>query len=430
MPGAVPTMPGVRAPPEYAERLRQDVARLLRRHSTSFPGSQPVSFLKQHIPQNLEKEDYFVCEKSDGIRCLMYLTRHGEDEATYLIDRKNDFYYVANLHFPLLDDMQKFHVDCLVDGELVLDDDGPLDPVDSTTTEDTGEAHAERKLVMRFLVFDSLVIDGKLLTERTLDKRLGYFRELVYKPYSHLCKTYPEEVSYFPFLVDFKDMEFSYALPKLWTEIVPKLKHGCDGLIFTSRSEPYIFGTDDKILKWKPADENSIDFKLFLHFPTYTDPTPPPNEEATYTDYDVQPITTLSIWTGDKNYKHYGDLYLTAEEWEKLRNLNEPLDERIVECVLDTELNAWRFLRFRDDKPNANHVTIANNVVLSVKDSVSKEDLLASANKIREAWKRRTAVQQQQEHEARRARERERERRVSSQPQQDGAVTGDKRKAV
>lgn len=66
----------------------------------------------------------------------------------------------------------------------------------------------------------------------------------MYNPYRHLCKTYPQEVEYFPFVLEFKSMEFSYAIERVFRDILPKLKHGNDGLIFTCRTSPYNFGTD------------------------------------------------------------------------------------------------------------------------------------------------------------------------------------------
>lgn len=99
-----------------------------------------------------------MCEKSDGVRCLLYFT---EDEAGkeihYLIDRKNDYYFVPHLHFPLLNDetYQSFHIQTLVDGELVLD------------------KLPNGKRQLRYLVFDCLMMDNKSLMERTLDKRLA-----------------------------------------------------------------------------------------------------------------------------------------------------------------------------------------------------------------------------------------------------------------
>ena len=101
---------------------------------------------------------YYLCEKTDGIRCLMYFTRDEADgEIHYLIDRKNDYYYVPGLHFPLPSDesFKKSHTDTIIDGELVLDTVSP------------------GKKVLRYLVFDCLVIGKKSVMEKTLDKRLA-----------------------------------------------------------------------------------------------------------------------------------------------------------------------------------------------------------------------------------------------------------------
>lgn len=88
----------------------------------------------------------------------MYFTRDGEKEAHYLIDRKNEYYYVPSLHFPLPSDptFQQFHDRTIIDGELVLD-----------------KVPGTARRVLKYLVFDCLVIDGKSVMERTLDKRLA-----------------------------------------------------------------------------------------------------------------------------------------------------------------------------------------------------------------------------------------------------------------
>ena len=40
---------------------------------------------------------YFLCEKTDGIRLLLYITTGDQgEEIVYLIDRKNDYYYLPN----------------------------------------------------------------------------------------------------------------------------------------------------------------------------------------------------------------------------------------------------------------------------------------------------------------------------------------------
>ncbi|KAF8466597.1 mRNA capping enzyme, catalytic domain-containing protein [Kalaharituber pfeilii] len=388
MPGAVPKMPGIKAPYDMTVQYRREVARLINRDGNySFPGAQPVSFARRHL-EELKNEDYYVCEKSDGTRCLMYFTEgdHGK-EIHYLvriIDRRNDYYYVPDLHFPKPGDhtFLTFHVGTLIDGELVLDE------------EPNGE------VILRYLVFDCLVLDGKILMHRTLDKRLAYFREFVYNPYVDLCKAFPQEVPYFPFRLEFKPMEFSYAIEKIFNEVLPQLKHGNDGLIFTCRNSAYKCGTDEKILKWKPTHENSIDFRLNLHFPIYqpgedseSDEDPDDEENMPRYNYGAMPEFELSIFEGGSNYSHFGTMYMTEKEWEDLKNLQIPLDDRIVECAMDDQ-KRWRFLRFRDDKKDANHISVVHSVLESIQDAVKEEDLLREAPEIRTAWKRRIGAPQ------------------------------------
>ena len=41
-----------------------------------------------------------------------------------------------------------------------------------------------------------------------------------------------------------------------------KLSHEPDGLIFQPLKEPYVTGPCPEVLKWKPLELNSVDFKL------------------------------------------------------------------------------------------------------------------------------------------------------------------------
>lgn len=357
--------------------MRKEVATLLGRTATGFPGAQPVSFSRKHL-EELLREDYYVCEKSDGMRYLLYMTDDEEgNEVHYFIDRKNDYWYIdrGSLHFPLPADRQKFHTATVLDGELVIDtmSDGRKEP--------------------RYLVFDCLVLDSQVLMNRELSKRLGYFQEQVFKPYRRLLDEYPSERQYQPFFVDQKDMQLAYGIEKMFMDVIRNLRHGNDGLIFTCLKSDYKPGTDPHIVKWKDAEDNTIDFVWKFTFPTVE-----PDEyerfigiTAPFVDYEAIPKVELLAHHGGgwpNGYQYYATMYLESSEWETLKGLGDPLDERVVEAYMDSQ-KRWRFYRFRDDKTDGNHITVVNSVIESIRDGVTKEDLLAAAKTIRDNWKAR-----------------------------------------
>jgi mRNA guanylyltransferase len=322
-------------------------------------------------------DSYYVCEKSDGIRYLLYINEdENGNEVHYFIDRKNNFWLNPNrnLHFPKPENEQAFHRQTLVDGELVFD----MEPDGSR--------------VPRFLLFDCLVIDGKSVMERSLDKRLAYMSQHLYQPYKKLFTQYPQELEYQPFQVRMKDMQLSYGIEMMFKDILPKLKHGNDGLIFTCRTSPYRHGTDPHILKWKPPEDNTVDCRLKIYFPLI-----PPSEDdlaegwnEPYPDYHS--LERAEIWAymgnGQTPYQKYADLHIADEEFEELISLGDPLQDRIVECYQD-EHGRWRISRFRDDKAEANHISTLNSVMRSIEDRVTRDDLLHVAKAVKDAWKAR-----------------------------------------
>src|SRR6185437_892359 len=57
--------------------------------------------------------------------------------------------------------------------------------------------------------------------------------------------------------VELKELQLSYGLNRVFDQI-PHLKHGNDGLIFTPVKPPYVCGTCENILKWKPSNKNTV----------------------------------------------------------------------------------------------------------------------------------------------------------------------------
>lgn len=399
---------GMRIPHEDEHFHRQTVADLLHRQTLNFPGAQPVSFARKHLDE-LQQTDYFMCEKTDGIRCLLFLTQIIGDggeviEAQFLIDRKNDYYYIPRdaLHLPRPDDFASFHTGTLLDGELV-------------------RQRKNGRELLSYLIFDLLAIDNEDVMSKPFDKRLARIDAFIAKPLRAFAKQYPQDVAAQPFQVEMKGMEFPYGMEMMFRDKIPNLPHGNDGLIFTCKGTPYVAGTDQHILKWKPPQENTIDFRLILgDFPTLED------EDGVYEDWDAKPDMELHVNHGGREgYKYFAALNVTDTEWEAMKSLNQIMDGRIIECFRDPVTKHWKpkvepngAPRFRDDKQDANHITVVDSVIESIQDAVSEKDLIGAAMDIKRAFKARQAAR---EKDAKRAAEAEDKRRQEGKAREEEA---------
>ncbi|KAH7374364.1 mRNA capping enzyme, catalytic domain-containing protein [Pyrenochaeta sp. MPI-SDFR-AT-0127] len=378
-----PQMPGFLIPGHQAQGLKEDVANLLERENLRFPGAQPVSFAREHVAE-LQRQEYFMCEKTDGLRCLLLL--HWQDNggpavepATFLIDRKNNYYNItppfAIPHFQYPNDPEKFLWGTILDGELVHDQ-YPGEPTPR----------------LNYYVFDTLAVNNENVTSKTLDKRLGRLQEFVLKPYHGMLKKIygnnikPDDLK--PFALKDKKTYPAYSLQEMFSKVLPSLKHGNDGLIFTCKSTRYEFGTDRHILKWKPPHENTIDFKLRLgEFPLID---PGDGEESLIPDYDAMPAPfQLLVQHNANNYQPFATLTVTPAEWQILKGLNQRLDGRIIECYRNAA-GQWKYKaegdgspRWRDDKKDANHISTVNSVLASIENPVTELDLLANQENIK-----------------------------------------------
>ncbi|KIP12277.1 hypothetical protein PHLGIDRAFT_32906 [Phlebiopsis gigantea 11061_1 CR5-6] len=364
----IPDIPGRLIPPRSDQEswLRRFAAGLCQLDNERFPGSQPVSFGARDL-EKLESQDYWVTEKSDGVRVLLFVhtSLQTKDQAVYLIDRHNSYREVQGLYFPHHENPMMPLRSSIVDGELVMD-------TDPRTKEET----------MRFLAFDCLVVDDQNVMGRPLDKRYGRLQEWFFKPYQKMLRDHPHMAQTQPFEVKVKGVKFSYHAEEVFEKDIPALQHGNDGLIYTCVQTSYVAGTDPNILKWKPPSENSIDFKLILRFP-------PSRESPRDPDYFAKPVFELHVWCGGRNYEPYDVMQVTDDEWESIKASGEQLDDRIVEVHWDAAVHAWRMMRFRDDKPNGNHKSVAEAIIKSIAEGVEKDALLARSNAIRSAWKTR-----------------------------------------
>lgn len=90
----IPDIPGeLLTDPTLQYFLAERVSNLCGIGGGKFPGSQPVSFSSSSLDL-LEKEDFWVCEKSDGVRVLVFIVvnQSTEQQEVWLVS-----YFVANI---------------------------------------------------------------------------------------------------------------------------------------------------------------------------------------------------------------------------------------------------------------------------------------------------------------------------------------------
>ena len=163
-----------------------------------------------------------------------------------------------------------------------------------------------------------------------------------------------------------------------------KLSHGNDGIIFTPAIDPYRPYTCHALLKWKPANMNSVDFRLMRKWRMEEGKSEP------------QPRFVLCV-AKQTSIEPFCWITLTEEEHERFAK-DPKADTRIVECVFDPtwrtiEYNpddhaektwnnprhvpgGWRFERIREDKKLPNDFSTVQSIQVSVRDGVTAPELL------------------------------------------------------
>ncbi|KAI8096636.1 mRNA capping enzyme, catalytic domain-containing protein [Halteromyces radiatus] len=370
---------GKRVDPVYSQTLHARVKELLQYPQNGFPGSQPVSFVSKHLAI-LEREDYFVCEKSDGIRGLLLFLHSPKGPASFMLDRNQIWYYIPNLLFPVRQRENEYLKDTLMDGELVVDKD-------------------QTKKTWRYLIFDLMAVNGQSIVQRSFSTRLGMLQQDVIHPFKNSLRLQSDPNKVPPFTIELKKMERSYGLHLVFDQMT-RLRHESDGIIWTPVKCPYVPNICEKLLKWKPPEKNTVDFRINAKW-----------------SKDHKPIYSLDVLSHVtyKFFDHFQPDPDWAFEWK-----DQPPDGRIAEFRYDpnwqvtiveqgyapvTRTGGWRFVRFRDDKDAANEENDVKRILNSIQDGVSKEQLLAHMETIRDAWKAREAREAKEAREIREARE-------------------------
>jgi hypothetical protein len=225
-----------------------------------FVGAQPETLQKDQLSL-LYKELYSVTDKADGERYFMFIDDLGK---IIFIDNNINGMMKTDIK---TDDFKN----CLIDGELIRNfgKDGELESIN-------------------FYAFDLLFFDNFDIREDTrylFKQRFDKLKSII----SSCTKTN----------ITVQVKKFIYRNVFMGSEIIMKdvlnKKYENDGLIFTPMNEPYPKNKKwSKLLKWKPADQNTIDFYAVKvsdeNWELYVQG---PNESRGYQGYNQAPTKVL-----------------------------------------------------------------------------------------------------------------------------------------
>merc|ERR1711874_671790 len=130
--------------------------------------------------------------------------------------------------------------------------------------------------------------------------------------------------------------------------------------IFQPSRDPYKAGREDSVLKWKPAEMNSVDFKLKI---------------VKESGLGMLPRTVGQLFVGGMD-RPFSEMKVKGE----VKNMNN----KIIECKFEND--QWVFMRERTDKSFPNGFNTAMGVIESIKYPVTEQFLLEMIDRSR--WRK------------------------------------------
>jgi hypothetical protein len=273
-----------------------------------FPGPQPVAIEMKDIEKL--KENYMVCEKTDGERAILLLINIDNKPMCFIINRNNELYFM-DLSFK-----KEVFEGSIFDGELIKTKEG----------------------VWNYLIHDCMSYNGTSFLKNNHCLRYSAIIDLIVKRYVNKEKD--------PFNVKTKLFyKYGKELNKTWDHIQKTTENKIDGLIFTPIDGPIIFGRDNSLFKWK--EENTMDLLV--------------KKES---DRQSRSIKKINVY-----YQKKSELVLyktISKENEKLITDFLTKDQlkkgAIVEFKFENDLFVPFRLRTDKDKPNG-EITIKNTMI-------------------------------------------------------------------
>ncbi|CAL6029478.1 MRNA_capping enzyme alpha subunit [Hexamita inflata] len=372
--------------------LKHRVQTMLNQNQIKFPGAQPVSLEPRRDITTVLNRNFKVCEKTDGTRYLLYLDLSDMEisEDIFEMAVKADKEMKAKCYF--VDREYNFEqMDCRIRLNVLLE----------VIKEKTLSALLQFKMLLDGEVvadgqeLDFYIFDCLYLNQQVVSKGLTARLEAGYQATTFMRKIGSS------ILISLKSKTFvdKTEIQKI-LDIQKALKHHSDGLIFTAEDEPYVFGTNPHILKWKPKDENSVDLKIDLRT-EYCNVLQPNGEFKPTTIYMFQFYAAVFGQIEAAPVEAGGVTVVSKEKFDKMENLikknkqenlilevywkeTKPVsilkliskENGINKYQIEEKQGGWEAKKQRVDKSIPNDRKVFDSVCKSFGQFVSIEDLM------------------------------------------------------
>ena len=295
-----------------------------------FPGPQPVAIEYKNLPL---KENYMVCEKSDGERAILLLLQINNKPMCFMINRNQEFYFIDHLSFK-----KEVFEGTIMDGELIKTKSG----------------------TWNYLIHDCMAYNGTSFLETSHRLRYACIIDLIVKRYSNKetdCVNIKTKLFY----------EYGPGIVKTWEHIQKTTENKIDGLIFTPVDRPVIFGRDNSLFKWKEI--HTIDFlvknsklKLSLYY------------------YKKTLVIYKSFKSDSVNYKNIINFIKEQEDLVKEDNLIKGVTIDLVKGIviefkISKDIETFIPYRIRTDKSSPNGEITVNNTLKNIQENICLDEL-------------------------------------------------------
>jgi len=353
------------------------------------PGAMPVNFHRADMEkvQVSPDSDYYLSEKTDGVRHFMIFT----GDTVVLVDRalntkRPKAVMGPSGSDPMAELAKLVQPGTILDGEVVMHR-GITPTLVETAGKNNSDVrpHEARPI---FDVFDVMMVGGTPILQHKFEERFKALQQASFcrNPQSDACKIFPKNVADMSIAMPMVRKRFVHRrqIGDLFDRVIeekgfrsyrqlPLYNHLTDGVIIQPNT-PYKCGTDHDLSKWKYPDTATIDVKLLdqhvyrSQFPGHRFNNNDDDDEG----LELFPVVACqdSVMVDKKRFIHLPkcELYrLNADRLEIKKN--------IAEVGMDPRSGEWYYLTMRPDKTDANHISTVMGTTYELAEGLDWKEL-------------------------------------------------------